>query len=158
MQQIETLPNLSAGVPLTYYHSIPSSQSIENLTINFLTTPFSTTATRTYRKTGFLPYQTLTEIFANKYTAIYESDTEVKYQLYDSTVTGTKKAGSLKVRSITIDDIKAITGSSTSGLSGAYYQNLFKVDAYYWLASAYSTGGLWLAYLNGELNYRRKQW
>ena len=51
-------------------------------------------------------------------------------------------AGTLKVRAMTMDDIKKAAGlSSISGiiLTDARYQNLFKLGAYYWFASVYDS-------------------
>ena len=121
--------------------------------VNFLTASFHTSNSYTYRKTGFNPYQTLTEIFANKYTATYTSDTAVTYPTSNGTVIRTKTAGTLKVRAITMDDIKRAIGLSTiiprTDLTNTSYQNLFKVEADYWLASTHSTGGLWYVDNNG---------
>ena len=102
----------SAGVPLTYYHNYGSSAtSVENLAIKFLTTPFHASEENRYRKTGFNPYQILTQVFTNKYTATYAIDTTVTYPTYDNnTVTGTKTAGTLKVRAMTENDVKSVTG------------------------------------------------
>lgn len=59
-----------------YYHAYGySTESVENLAINFLTTLFHTSEISRYRKTGFNPCKTLTEIFTNKYTSTYASDT-----------------------------------------------------------------------------------
>ena len=113
---------------------------------------------RTYRKTGFNPYQTLTQVFTNKYTATYASDTTVTYPTYDNnTVTGTKAAGTLKVRAMTMDDIKKATGlssiSSGTTLTDARYQNLFKIDATYRLASANNSDHLWYVRNDGYVSY-----
>lgn len=107
-----TVNLVSAGVPLTYYHNYGSSAtSVENLAIKFLTTPFHASEENRYRKTGFNPYQILTQVFTNKYTATYAIDTTVTYPTYDNnTVTGTKTAGTLKVRAMTENDVKSVTG------------------------------------------------
>lgn len=154
-EAVGTVNLVSAGVPLTYYHGSASTTSVENLAIKFLTTPFHASNSYAYRKTGFNPYQTLTQIFTNKYTATYANDTSVTYPTYSTnTVTGTKSAGTLKVRAMTLDDIKLITGGSTSGLSDASYQELFKIDAYYWLASAGLNGSnyLWCVSNRGSVS------
>ena len=59
---------ISAGVPLTYWLGNGVVTSIENISSNFLKTPFTVNDWGTYRKNGFLPNITLTEIFSNKYT------------------------------------------------------------------------------------------
>ena len=159
-ESIGTVNLVSAGVPLTYYHdSSNATTSVENLAIKFLTTPFHASDNKRYRKTGFNPYKTLTEIFTNKYTATYASDTTVTYPTYSTnTVTGTKTAGTLKVRAMTMDDIKKATGlssiSSGTSLTNASYQNLFNLGAYYWLASAYRrSSSLWYVDSYGRVNY-----
>ena len=153
-EAVGTVNLVSAGVPLTYYHGSYSTASVENLAIKFLTTPFHASNSYSYRKTGFNPYQTLTQIFTNKYTATYANDTSVTYPTYSSnTVTGIKSAGTLKVRAMTQDDIKLITGGSTSSLSDASYQELFKIGAYYWLASAPRTDDLLYVSNGGGMNY-----
>lgn len=149
-EAVGTVNLVSAGVPLTFYHASASTTSVENLAIKFLTTPFHASNSYAYRKTGFNPYQTLTQIFTNKYTATYANDTSVTYPTYSTdTVTGTKSAGTLKVRAMTQDDIKLITGGSTSSLSEASYQKLFEIDAHYWLASAYNSPYLWSVSTDG---------
>ena len=131
------LPNPSAGVPLTYYCYRNSITSVKNLCINFLTTAFHAKDECTYRKTGFNPYKTLTQVFTNKYTATYASNTTVTYLTYDNnTVTGIKTAGTLKVRAMTSD---------------ARYQKLFNLGVYYWLASAGSDYHLWYVYNYGNV-------
>ena len=154
-EAVGTVNLVSAGVPLTYCHYEYSTTSVKNLAINFLTTSFHASNNNQYRKTGFNPYQTLTQIFTNKYTDTYANDTSVTYLTYSSnTVTGTKSAGTLKVRAMTLDDIKLITGGSTSGLSDASYQELFKIDAHYWLASAGLNGSnyLWCVSNRGSVS------
>lgn len=146
-----TVNLVSAGVPLTYYNS-SSSTSVKNLAIKFLTTAFHASNNDTYRKTGFNPYQTLTQIFTNKYTATYESDVAVTYPTYSTnTVTGTKSAGDLKVRAMTKEDIMRVTGdttfSSSINITNASYQNLFNINAYYCLVSACNVSDLW--YVDG---------
>ena len=159
-ESIGTVNLVSAGVPLTYYHSGASTTSIKNLAINFLTTSFHASNDNQYRKTGFNPYQTLTQIFTNKYTDTYANDTSVTYPTYSTnTVTGSKTAGTLKVRAMTKEDIMRITEnttfSSSIDLSNAKYQNLFEVDAYYWLASADHFSNLWYVDRNGDVSNNR---
>lgn len=157
-ESIGTVNLVSAGVPLTYYHVHQSAKSVENLAIKFLTIPFHASNNNQYRKTGFNPYQTLTQIFTNKYTATYSSDTQVTYPTYDSnTVTATRLAGELKVRAMTMEDIKLSSGletiSSRTYLTNAIYQQLYHVGTYYWLASAYSDYSLWCVLYNGSVSY-----
>ena len=157
-ESIGTVNLISAGVPLTYYHNYgDSTTSVENLAIKFLTTPFHASDKNRYRKTGFNPYKTLTQVFTNKYTATYASDTTVTYPTYDNnTVTGTKTAGTLKVRAMTMDDIKRVTGLSSISygtyLTNASYQNLFNLGAYYRLASAYDYDRLWCVCSDGYVS------
>lgn len=120
----------SAGVPLTYYHTYGnSSTSVENLTTKFLEIPFTADQGCTYRKTGFLPYIALTEIFNTKYTK----------------VSGEK----LQVRAMKAEDIYGVTGltemqtGTTMNLSAVKYNKLLVNGANYWLASAYSSNYLW---------------
>ena len=156
-EAVGTVNLVSAGVPLTYYHYDGSTTSVKNLAINFLTTSFHASNNNQYRKTGFNPYQTLTQIFTNKYTATYANDTSVTYPTYSSnTVTGTKPAGTLKVRAMTLKDIQTATGlssiSSGTYLTDAMYQQLYHVGAYYWLASARNYYSLWYVYDYGYVN------
>ena len=145
-----TVNLVSAGVPLTYYHYNNSNTSITNLAINFLETAV-TTSNEGYRLNGFDPSKTLTEIFTNKYTATYETDTEVSYPGYNTTLTGTKTAGTPKVRSLTKEDIDTIYGSTTANstsLTSKKFNYLLAVPAssnyaYTWLASAASSSHLW---------------
>ena len=155
-EAVGTVNLVSAGVPLTYYnHS--ASTSVENLAIKFLTTAFHASDDNTFGKTGFNPYQTLTQIFTNKYTATYANDTSVTYPTYSSnTVTGTKLAGTLKVRAMTLKDIQTATGlssiSNRTYLTDAMYQQLYHVGAHYWLASASSASRLWRVYHDGRVD------
>ena len=74
-----TVNLVSAGVPLTYYHTYGnSSTSVENLTTKFLEIPFTDDQGCTYRKTGFLPYIALTEIFNTKYTKVSGEKVQVR--------------------------------------------------------------------------------
>lgn len=152
-EAIGTVNLVSAGMPLTFYSEY-STTSVEYLAIKFLTTSFHASNSYAYRKTGFNPYQTLTQIFTNKYTATYANDTSVTYPIYSTdTVTGTKPAGTLKVRAMTLKDIQTATGLSSISngtyLTNAKYQNLFEVDACYWLASARSARYLWYVNYSG---------
>lgn len=154
-EAVGTVNLVSAGVPLTFYSEY-SATSVEYLAIKFLTTSFHASKSYAYRKTGFNPYQTLTQIFTNKYTATYANDTSVTYPTYSTnTVIGSKTAGTLKVRAMTKEDIMRVTGdttfSSSIDLTDAKYQNLFKVDAYYWLASAINRSDLWYVSDGGYL-------
>lgn len=156
-ESIGTVNLVSAGVPLTFY-AYYATDTVKALAINFLTTPFSVSDNYTFRKTGLNPYQTLTEAFTNKYTATYESDTSVTYPTYSTnTVTGTKTAGTLKVRGMTKEDIMRITGdtsfSASISLTAAKYQDLFHINAYYWLASARNSNNLWFVSQYGDVNY-----
>ena len=134
MQQIETLPNLSAGVPLTYYHGGDSALSIENLTTNFLETPFTVNIVRTYRKNGFLSNMSLAETFTNKYTKLSDEK--------------------LQIRAMTVDDMCRVIGvtkiDNTINLKNIKYEKLLVNGARYLLASAYdNTNRLWFIEANG---------
>lgn len=108
---VGTVNLVSAGVPLTYKPNGNAEKSVKNLAINFLTTPFHASDYWTYRKTGFNANKSLKEIFNNKYTATYESDTSVTYPTYSTyTATETKTKGTLKVRAMTKEDIINSTG------------------------------------------------
>ena len=140
-ESVGTVNLVSAGLPLTYYSGNGTS-IIEYLAIKFLTTSFHASDFAAYRKTGFNPYQTLTQVFTNKYTDTYANDTSVTYPTYSTnTVTGSKTTGTLKVRAMTKEDILRVTGdttfSSSINLKNAKYQNLFDIGTYYWLASFY---------------------
>ena len=133
-----TVNLVSAGVPLTYYHYSTSSTSVENLTTKFLETPFTADQNTTYRKTGFLPYITLTEIFNNKYTQ----------------TSGEK----LQVRSMKAEDIYGVTGltkmqeGATMNLSAVKYNKLFANGATYYLASVSDSRRLWSVYSNSSVH------
>ena len=121
--------NLSAGVPLTYYHFNSSSTSIENLTTKFLETPFTANTDYTYSKNGFLPNITLTEIFTNKYAQ----------------TSGDK----LQIRAMNAEDIYGVTGlieityGITMKLNDVKYNKLFVNGAIYCLASACDSHYVW---------------
>ena len=127
----------SAGVPLTYHHANSTNESVENLTTNFLETPFMTSTVRTYRKTGFLPYVSLTKTFKNKYT----------------NVSGEK----IQVRAMKAEDIYRVTGltemqtGGTMNLNDIKYNKLFSNGFTYYLASAYDFNYLWYVYDNGNV-------
>ena len=134
-----TVNLVSAGVPLTYYHKNSTSTSVNNLTVKFLETPFTGNDDYTYRKNGFLPNATLTEIFTNKYT----------------NVSGER----LQVRAMKAEDIYGVTGltemesGTTMNLSAVKYNKLLVNGANYWLASAYGSRGVWAVYCGGGVNY-----
>ncbi len=135
-----TVNLVSAGVPLTYYHTYGnSSTSVENLTTKFLEIPFTADQGCTYRKTGFLPYIALTEIFNTKYTK----------------VSGEK----LQVRAMKAEDIYGVTGltemqiGTTMNLSAVKYNKLLVNGANYWLASAFSSNYVWFVGSYGNVSY-----
>ena len=137
-----TVNLVSAGVPITYYHSSSSSTSVENLTTKFLETPLNKgigTKSYTYQKNGFILGMTLTEIFNNKYTK----------------VSGEK----LQVRAMKAEDIYGVTGLTemeivtTMNLSAVKYNKLLVNGATYWLASAYSSTSLWYVDSYGYVRY-----
>lgn len=107
-----TVNLVSAGVPLTYYHKNLASTSVNNLTVKFLETPFTGNDDYTYRKNGFLPNATLTEIFTNKYT----------------NVSGER----LQVRAMKVEDIyNIIQSDELKGFYDTKYQKLFANNANY---------------------------
>ena len=122
-------PKPSAGVPLTYYHGGDSALSIENLTTNFLETPFTVNIVRTYRKNGFLQNMSLVETFKNKYTNI----------------SGEK----LQVRAMKAEDIYTVTGmtkivqGNIMSLNNAKYNKLLTNGASYFIAFASNSSILW---------------
>lgn len=131
-----TVNLVSAGIPLTYYHVIGEpAESVEALTTNFLTTQITDSGIG-YRKMGFDPYLTLTEVFTNKYTKLAEDG-----------VTPVVKA-------MTKEDIDTVYGTTkTYGeyLTESKYNGLFGIGAGYWLASAYSSDHLWYVSSSGNL-------
>lgn len=124
-----TVNLVSAGVPLTYYHAGDSALSIENLTTNFLETPFTVNIDRTYRKNGFLQNMSLVETFKNKYTNI----------------SGEK----LQVRAMKAEDIYTVTGmtkivqGNIMSLNNAKYNKLLTNGASYFIAFASNSSILW---------------
>lgn len=141
-----TVNLVSAGVPLTYYHASDSALSIENLTTNFLETPFSMSQKGGYMKSGFSPYTTLSEIFANKYTNMTEDKSQV--------------------RSMKAEDIYFVTNLSemqsdyTMNLSDKKYDMLFVNGASYFIAT-YNRSNLWIVgkggYVSSLANENRSQ-
>ena len=123
----------SAGVPLTYYHKNSASTSVNNLTVKFLETPFTGNDDYTYRKNGFLPNITLTEIFSNKYTNVND--------------------GKPQVRSMNADDILKVIAKANNNMNNVsrdeiikkVYNKLFYIGGDYFLATAYTSSAydLW---------------
>ena len=136
----------SAGVPLTYYHKNSASTSVNNLTVKFLETPFTGNDDYTYRKNGFSPYTTLSEIFANKYTNMTEDKSQV--------------------RSMKAEDIYFVTNLSemqsgyTMNLSDKKYDMLFVNGASYFIATS-NRNNLWIVgkggYVSSLANENRSQ-
>lgn len=159
-ESVGTVNLVSAGVPLTYQSNGVTQTSVERLAINFLTTPFHASDYWTYRKNGFNANKSLTEIFNNKYTATYTSNTTVTYPTYSTnTVTAQKLAGTLKVRAMTKEDIMSSSGIANwqsgylMGLSDEKYDELYKNEVNYGLASANSDGHLWYVSDYGYVDY-----
>ena len=131
--QILKQSKISAGVPLTYRHTGDSASSVENLTTKFLEIPFTTNSDRTYRKNGFLPNITLTEIFSNKYTNVND--------------------GKPQVRSMNADDILKVIAKANNNMNNVsrdeiikkVYNKLFYIGGDYFLATAYTSSAydLW---------------
>lgn len=94
---------------------------------------------RTYRKTGFLPYITLTETFSNKYT----------------NTSGEK----LQVRAMKAEDIFNVTGLKEMkigydmNLRDVKYNCLFINGADYWLCHDI----MWTILANGDVNNHRSK-
>lgn len=128
-----TVNLVSAGVPLTYWLDNGVVTSIENISSNFLKTPFTVNDWGTYRKNGFLPNITLTEIFSNKYTNVND--------------------GKPQVRSMNVDDILKVIAKANNNMNNVsrdeiikkVYNNLFYIGGDYFLATAYTSGvnNLW---------------
>ncbi len=118
---------------MTYNHAGDSALSIENLTTIFLETPYTVNMDRTYRKNGFLPNITLTEIFSNEYTNVND--------------------GKPQVRSMNADDILKVIAKANNNMNNVsrdeiikkVYNNLFYIGGDYFLATAYTsiTYNLW---------------
>ena len=130
-----TINLVSAGVPITYYHADDPSESIGKIVDDFVLTEVTAVDENTYRKKGFNIYDTLTEIFSNKYTLLDED-------------------GVPKVRSIQSEDVLKITGTSSlnigEDLSNKKYHKLFNIGQTYWLASDYVGDDTSLLAVNAE--------
>ena len=116
------LPNLSAGVPLTYYAS-STDLSYEKLASEFLSIPFSSTEENVFRKNGFTPYLLLSEIFENKFT----------------NTSGEK----MQVRMMNFSDISRITlnfNADHQYLGNAKYNKLFVFGSRYYIIGG---KGIW---------------
>ena len=119
--------NLSAGVPLTYYHYGNLALSIENLIDNFIETSFTVDTNNTYRKSGFLLYKTLFQTFDNAYTDI----------------NGIR----LKIRALNIQDISNIISipiEKDLKLNDVNLNKLFDIGSNYYIASQYNSDQIWL--------------
>lgn len=137
---MNTLTIFSAGVPLTYWHGGGVVTSIENISSNFLKTPFTVNGSGTYRKNGFLPNITLTEIFSNKYTNVND--------------------GKPQVRSMNADDILKVIAKANNNMNNVsrdeiikkVYNNLFYIGGDYFLATAYTSSAydLWKINSRGD--------
>jgi len=129
-ESIGTINIVSAGTPMSYYHGGATSTSVEQLLNNFLEIEFDDiTVQQKFIKNGLRQYSTLTEAFTNKFTLM----------------NGTTP----KVRAMKNEDILRATGLATmqSGtimdLANPKYEQLWKIDVNYWLASANNTSFLW---------------
>ena len=86
---------------------------------SFLDIPFGSTENASYRKSGFVFFNSFEEVFANKYTDI----------------SGEK----LQVRAVESGDVRNVTKeqfSTRNNLSNGKWNKLFYVDANYYFASA----------------------
>ena len=130
-----TINLVSVGVPLTYYHANNPSESIGKIVDDFVFTGITVADENTYRKKGFDAYDTLVEIFSNKYTLLNEN-------------------GVPKVRAIQSEDVLKVTGASDlnveDDLSLIKYHNLFNIEQTYWLASDYAGDDTSLLAVNAE--------
>ena len=141
----DTVKLVSAGVPLTYYHSYETDGGITSanqLTNNFFDISIATTGNRVFRKSGFDSSKSLSTIFKeNEFTAL-NGDTPI-------------------VRAMNKEDIFGVTGHTsmstgrTMDLANSKYNNLFTTGASYWLASPHesSTSFLWSVYRDGGVGY-----
>ena len=116
-------------------------KNVENLTSLFLETPFTLNTNNKYRKTGFLPYMSLSETFTNKYTSI--------------------RGEKLQVRAMKAEDIYIVTGETEMkngyllNLTDIKYIKLFANESDYWLATANNEIYLWnvrRGYVDGRIN------
>ena len=130
-------PKLSAGVPLTYYHNSDATQSVEKLTTNFLETSFSMSQKGGYMKSGFSPYTTLSEIFANKYTNMTEDKSQVR---------------SMKAEDIYfVTNLPEMQSGYTMNLSDKKYDMLFVNGASYFIATS-NRSNLWIVGKGGYVS------
>ena len=93
---------------------------------------------RTYRKTGFLPYITLTETFLNKYTNISGEKLQVRAMKAEDIYNATGLSEMSGGRSMNLEDVK--------------YNKLFVTGATYFIASVSQSVYLWNVKVNGEIN------
>ena len=130
-----TINLVSAGVPLTYYHGSNPSVSVSNMVDNFVTTELTVQDENSYRKNGFDVYDTLSNIFNNQYTLLYEN-------------------GKPKVRSIKSEDILKVIDANNlnigDDLTNKKYHNLLNIGESYWLASDYAGDDTSLLAVNAE--------
>ena len=133
---------VTAGVPMTYNHvSGTSSESVNNLTNNFMTTEFATNESESgnkYISTGFDSEKTLAEIFANGYTKVEGAELIPV------------------VSTITKEDILALTGASelVAGKGLTNDKGVLETGAPYYLASVYENdSSLWSVDADGILGY-----
>ena len=128
---------ISAGVPLTYYYEYINAFSCEKqLKDNFLDIPFSSIENASYRKNGFVFFNSFEEVFVNKYTDI----------------SGEK----MQVRALDSGDVMNVTKeqfSTQNNLSSGKWNKLFYVGAKYYFASASYNLRIYLMQENGNINY-----
>lgn len=105
---------ISAGVPLTYYHSNNSSISVTNLTTGFFSTNFGNSGT-TYRSSGFKNGNT-----------VVQDITEIK-NLFKNAKGTALDGNTPKVSSLTKEDIESIAGDFTTGIDLTQYADLLIV-------------------------------
>jgi len=114
-ESIGTVNIVSAGCPISYYHTGDVNVSYENLTTNFLTTEFDDiTVQQKYIKNGLAQYSTLTEAFSNQFTKL--------------------KEGIPQVRSLITSDVTRIT-TTFSDLGNVKYEDLWGLWTRYWVAT-----------------------
>jgi uncharacterized repeat protein (TIGR02543 family) len=113
-----TVNIISAGIPLIYYHGGAASATKENITNNFLETPFGTEIQQ-YTEIGIInpEEETLTELFDNGYTK--------------------KVNDKLQVRSITSDDLYRVKNATTMSGMDLSGNDLYTVGAAYWTDEKY---------------------
>lgn len=142
---------ISAGIPLSYYHTKGSTTSINNLTTNFFSTPISTKGDN-YSKSGF----------RNNGTEVTTID-GIK-ALFSNDLTKNNGAGNPIVQAMTKEDLDKVydsTGTNTTADKTSVKENdLLAIPtkdnigsyAMYYLATANSSSRLWVLNIDGTIS------